>query len=714
MSRGRFDRLLASAAVVLFVSGAAGDALAGPKVGSNVDIVVSAPTRVLPGETSGSWAKPAERTVIASTDEPAAAPAPVGGDEVPSPAAAAKTPAPPPQPAASSGGDEVPTPAATAPAVTETPTQKAQPASPGAGDDTTTKAVAPPPPGVAVVPPPSNDLPPASTNVAPAPAAVVDANTPVADQLREMANGKFDRVLGGTKERAGFEAYYSGRNFAPLWITDGKVNERAKAAIAYLGKVDADGLDPADYPVPDFTSLTDPAALADAEMRLTASVVTYAHHAAMGRVHWTRVSGDILYELKAPTPAEVLTSVADAQDVGEALAAYEPRTPGYVALKAKLAELRAGKAPAGKAPIANGPALKVGMTDARVPQLRERLGVAGDGDTFDKALANAVKKFQQAHELKATGQLTQQTVEALNGRRPDRPTDIVIANLERWRWMPHDLGKTYVMVNLPDFTLRVVQNEHQVWTTKIVDGKPATPTPIMTAEMRSITINPTWNIPDSIAAKEYVPLMRQDPTILERMGLNVTRNADNTIHISQPPGPQNALGQLRFNFPNKFFVYQHDFNEKFLFSNPVRDASHGCMRVENPVKYAEVLLAIARPREGYTEQRIRSMFGNSEIDIRLPATIPVHVTYQTAFVDADGKLQFRNDIYDRDKALLAILKSDERKVADIPIERKDNAVRREALAMPDQAFGSGNLFTRLFGAFTSQPPPTPRRPVVQR
>ena len=119
MSRGRFDRLLASAAVVLFVSGSASDALAGPKVGSNVDIIVSAPTRVLPGETSGSWAKPAERTVIASTDEPAAAPAPVGGDEVPSPAAAAKTPAPPPQPAASSGGDEVPTPAATAPAVTE-------------------------------------------------------------------------------------------------------------------------------------------------------------------------------------------------------------------------------------------------------------------------------------------------------------------------------------------------------------------------------------------------------------------------------------------------------------------------------------------------------------------------------------------------------------------------------------------------------------------
>ena len=195
-------------------------------------------------------------------------------------------------------------------------------------------------------------------------------------------------------------------------------------------------------------------------MRLTASVVTYAHHAAVGRVHWSRVSSDILYDLKAPTPAEVLTGMADAKDAGEALAAYEPQTPGYVALKAKLAELRAGKAEAGKAPIANGPALRSGspmraFRNCGTARRRRRRRY------IDKALANAVKKFQQAHELKATGQLTQQTVEALNGRQPDRPTDIIIANLERWRWMPHDLGKTYVMVNLPDFTLRVVQNEHQ-------------------------------------------------------------------------------------------------------------------------------------------------------------------------------------------------------------------------------------------------------------
>jgi L,D-transpeptidase YcbB len=273
--------------------------------------------------------------------------------------------------------------------------------------------------------------------------------------------------------------------------------------------------------------------------------------------------------------------------------------------------------------------------------------------------------------------------------------------------MPHDLGKTYVLVNLTEYMVYVTHNGHQVWSTRIVDGKPETPTPIMSVDMKSITINPTWNIPDTIAAKEYVPLMRQDPTILGRMGLTVTYNQNGTIHISQPPGPQNALGQLRFNLPNKFLVYQHDSNEKYLFSKPVRDTSHGCMRIENPVKYAEVLLSIARPREGYTEDRIRGLFGNQEREIGLPNFIPVHVTYQTAFVDKDGRLQTRDDIYGRDRALLAILKSDDRKMADMPIERRDNAVRREALAVPDQILGGGGIFGRLFGGFNSQPPPRP-------
>jgi murein L,D-transpeptidase YcbB/YkuD len=581
----------------------------------------------------------------------------------------------------------VPAPAFVIPVPTATPGPRMQPAAVGGGDDA----------------------------AIPAPTPVVDANAPIADQLRELANGKFDRVIGGMKGRSAFEAFYSGRNYAPVWITDGKENGRAKAAITYLGRVDADGLDPADYPVRDFTPLADPAALAEAEVRLTASVVTYAHHAQVGRVHWTRVSGDIYYERKAPELADVLSEMVSTADVGETLAGYEPQHPAYLALKAKLAELRTDNGNDAKISIPNGPSLKIGAKDNRVPQLRERLDAPSDGgSTYDKALAEAVKKFQQQHKLAATGALTAATIEALNGRQLERSTDIIIANMERWRWMPHDLGKTYVIVNLPEFMLRVIADGKPVWMTKVVDGKPETPTPILSAEMKSITINPTWNIPDSIAANEYMPLLRQDSTVLERMGLNVRRNPDNTIHISQPPGPNNALGQLRFNFPNKFLVYQHDSNQKYLFSNAMRDNSHGCMRVEDPVKYAEVLLGIARPRESYTEQRIRSMFADNEIEVRLPAFIPVHLTYQTAFVDEKGKLQVREDIYGRDKALLAILKGDERKVADIPIERKDNAVRREALAMPDQVWGWGeqNFFARLFGLSPAQP--ALRAPAAQR
>jgi murein L,D-transpeptidase YcbB/YkuD len=289
--------------------------------------------------------------------------------------------------------------------------------------------------------------------------------------------------------------------------------------------------------------------------------------------------------------------------------------------------------------------------------------------------------------------------------------------MERWRWMPHDLGNTYVIVNLPDYTLRVIQQGKQVWMTRIVVGKTATPTPIMSAQMKSITINPTWNIPDSIAAKEYLPLLQQDPTILQRMGLNVSYNPNGTIHLSQPPGEQNALGQIRFNFPNKFLVYQHDSNQKQFFANDRRAESHGCMRVQDPVKYAEVLLSIVRPGEGYTQDRIHRMYGAYQSDIQFPTFIPVHLTYQTAFVDDQGKLEFREDIYGRDRALLAVLNGAERNVADVPIQHKENVTRRQLPDNPwggwaERGYAAGNFFTP-FGGPPIPMAPVPRRPVAQ-
>jgi L,D-transpeptidase YcbB len=573
---------------------------------------------------------------------------------------------------------------------------------------------------------------PASANpeaASPASAVAAGPDAAIAEQLRELGNGKFDRIIGSKKDRTPIEAFYSSRNYAPLWITDGKANARATAAIGYLRHVDADGLDPADYPVPKFEALSTPADQADAEMKLTAAVVTYAHHASVGRVHWSRVSADIEYSTPAAEPSDVLAAMAGASDVATTLDSYEPQTPGYRALKTKLADVRAGKIDKSKPPIARGPVLKVGMQDERVPALRERLGVTGkDGNTYDKTLAEAVKKFQQQHDLAATGTLGAATLDALNGRaQPDRVTDVIIANMERWRWMSHQFPDSYVIVNLPDFTLRVMHDGKLVWTTRIVIGKPEMPTPIMTAEMKYITINPTWNVPPSIVHREYLPALAQDPTVLARMGLRVDYGPGG-VHIWQPPGDKNALGRIRFNFPNKFLVYQHDTPDKYMFAYDKRAYSHGCMRVQDPVHYAEVLLSLVRPGDGYTEDRIRKMFGSNETDIQFPTFIPVNLTYQTAFVDDAGKLELREDVYGRDQALLAILKGTDRKVADVPAEHKIDISHREVMAIPDEPTwfggrgyyrggargyyqGGGNFFSGLFGGgFYSPPvPPAPMR-----
>jgi L,D-transpeptidase YcbB len=268
--------------------------------------------------------------------------------------------------------------------------------------------------------------------------------------------------------------------------------------------------------------------------------------------------------------------------------------------------------------------------------------------------------------------------------------------MERWRWLPRDLGKAYVMVNIPDYTLKVMNHGAMVWTTRIVAGKGGDKaTPLLSETMKYITVNPTWNVPPSIINNEYLPALNQDPTVLERMGLRVAYGRDGTVHISQPPGERNALGRIRFNFPNKFLVYQHDTPDKHLFALDKRAFSHGCMRVQYPDKYAEVLLNIANPKDGYTVDKIHRMFGTGERDIQLENPIPVHLTYQTAFVDEAGHLAIREDIYGRDARLLAALKGDERRIAETPVEHHDpNAAKRRVARMPPPTGFS--FFQRLF------------------
>jgi murein L,D-transpeptidase YcbB/YkuD len=232
--------------------------------------------------------------------------------------------------------------------------------------------------------------------------------------------------------------------------------------------------------------------------------------------------------------------------------------------------------------------------------------------------------------------------------------------------------------------------------------------------MKYITVNPTWNVPPSIIYKEYLPALQQDPTMLQRMGLKFERNSDGSIHISQPPGEGNALGRIRFNFPNKFLVYQHDTPDKYLFAKEDRAYSHGCMRVQNPDQYAATLLGIALPQENYTAERIRGMYGKGEVNINLPTPIPVNITYQTAFVDDSGKLEFRKDVYGRDAQMIALLKNSGNKDLETVVAHSQPNYVRPTGHIPktgEQTYASNGqgFFERLFGFGQpqQQQPPQP-------
>jgi len=351
--------------------------------------------------------------------------------------------------------------------------------------------------------------------------------------------------------------------------------------------------------------------------------------------------------------------------------------------------------------------------DLRAGQFVENWGIA---DTY-----NPIDVINR-RDL-ATGVLDNATVRAMNGPKNDRKIDIVRANMERWRWLPRELGAkqlgdAYVILNIPDYTLKLMHNGKQVWTTRVVVGKPGKQaTPELTETMKYITVNPTWNVPPSIIYNEYLPALAQDPTVLDRMGLKLAHAADGSVRISQPPGEANALGRIRFNFPNKFLVYQHDTPDKHLFAKEERAFSHGCMRVQNPDQYAANLLSIALPKEGYTPEKIKALYGRSELNINFPTPIPVNITYQTAFVDDAGKLEFRKDIYGRDARVISLLKGSEGKEMEMAVSHaQPNYVRPTNVRVPGDSFASNSgmgFFERLFGAPTPPAPVRGQRRVVR-
>jgi murein L,D-transpeptidase YcbB/YkuD len=477
-------------------------------------------------------------------------------------------------------------------------------------------------------------------------------DTAVAEKIRELLPDDQAQARKAP-EREALRAYYESRAFAPLWTLNGVATKNAKQAVAYLGGVASDGLDPADYPSPRFDD-TDPAKLASDDIALSTSLMAFARDASVGRVSTAKVSDAISYALKPPTAEEVLRKLSVSSDVRSDLAGFLPQHEAYKALRQKLAELRQ-KGQAGR--IADGPVMSLGKEDARVPQLRRVLNLGkGEGQRFDKKLEAAVKEFQRNAKIPVTGSVNAQTLSRLNaGGKNSKAENLIIANMERWRWLPRDLGTTHVVVNVPDYSLKLFDKGKLVWSTKIIVGKPGElATPLLSATMTHLTINPTWNVPPSIVRKEYLPKLSYDPYALERMGLKVTRR-NGSLHIYQPPGDRNALGRIRFNFPNEFSVYQHDTPTKHLFARDERALSHGCMRVQDPEKYAELLLSLTQPQDRYSIERIRNMYGDSERTIKLKTPVQVHITYQTAFVDNAGQLQTRADIYGRDHVMMALL-----------------------------------------------------------
>jgi L,D-transpeptidase YcbB len=438
----------------------------------------------------------------------------------------------------------------------------------------------------------------------------------LSQELQNVIANRLQQYVTRTEDRTAVEAFYRGRDFAPLWVNAAGALPNTLKAVEFLHSVAADGLDPKDYPTPSLADL-DPKRLAADELKLTNSIATFARHASTGRIAFSRVSGSIYFDLKSPDLQQVLEKIATSPDIAATLDSFNPQQPQYKELKAALA--RARETP--------------------------------DAD----AIITAIKtKIPRAHE---------------NEHSQTAKTDTILANMERWRWLPRDLGTAYVMVNIPDYRLTVINDGKSVWTTRIVVGQPGRhATPLLAETMKYITFNPTWNVPPSIIHNEYLPALAQDSTVLARMGLRIGRNSDGSIRIYQPPSERNALGRVRFNFPNQFLVYQHDTPDKYMFSKPVRAYSHGCMRVEHPDQYAETLLSISQPQEGYTAQRIRSLYGRGEQNVYLKTPIPVYLTYQTAFTDDAGQLQTRPDIYRLDKIVTALLRG-EPTVAHIPVAR---------------------------------------------
>lgn len=487
--------------------------------------------------------------------------------------------------------------------------------------------------------------------------------------------------------------FYERRDFRPAWIVDGDPLPQAGSLINAIREADREGLKPDDYHLATIQSLLSevrkdkvegnllhPEKLVDLDLLLTDAYLIYASHLLAGRVNPETIHTEWIAYNRTEDLANILNTALESNQIQESLHRLPPSHTGYERMREALFEYRIIARGGGWSLVPFGPTLRKGDRDVRVGMLRSRLAISGDLDSpfasrpdlFDDYVEDAVLRFQERHGLKADGTVGSKTLVALNVPVEERIRMLEI-NMERWRWIPHDLGERHILVNLARFELSVIDENQQIMSMHVVVGRPARSTPVFSAQMQYLVFNPYWHIPTKIAVEDILPKVQKDPDYLKRQKIKVFQgwddkapeiesktvnwsqlNSDNFFYkLRQETGPQNALGRIKFMFPNKFSVYLHDTPARGLFRRTKRDFSAGCIRIAKPIELAEYLL---KDNIDWPHDKILEAISSGERKIvRLSNSIPVHILYLTSWVGIDGKVYFFSDIYERDKAMMRAL-----------------------------------------------------------
>lgn len=487
---------------------------------------------------------------------------------------------------------------------------------------------------------------------------------------------------------------YADRRNAPLWIDEsGETDRRAEAIAAVLADAASEGLDPRDYHADAIRrrlATPTPGDAVPLELLLSDGALRYAVHQTSGVRPPAARDPEASLERGDPDAGTLLRELAEARDPGERLHASAPAHEPYRRLREALARHRRIEADGGW-PSVPERALRPGMTDPAVPTLRRRLAISGDledgtgsSHRYDETLAVAVRRFQWRHGIGPDGVVGTSTLAALNGT-VGQSIDTIIANLERWRWFGAELGDRYVKVNIPDYSLELVQDGAAVLTMPVVVGKTDWRTPVISSEIRRIVFNPSWSVPTSIASKEILPKASADAGYLKREGLVARRVAApsdseksaTVLRLRQAPGPRNPLGRVKFEMPNPFGVYLHDTPSRRGFARSSRALSHGCIRLRDPLALADALLA---GTDGWSEERRAKILSTWQTNsIALASPVPVYVQYETAWIDELDAAHFRPDVYERDQTLRQQMADAGRAPLDTRSRQRPTAARAVAL-----------------------------------